>query len=675
MNESSFPKSRQFKNALYPLVFPVAVCCLAFFTFNVVNRLSVQIAVEKIGAIVETGGTAYLVWSDRNQKAVDFMAANETLVASLALSDVAATSPLSTGNEAGVGDERNWMGVEVLLQEMADAFDFSGLTVFRPNGVSVLASSIQSRRSLAIQNAMQVWKRDVRPDPLSTAPRLVFEGNYSYFVSEIYDEKGKRLGYLVAELPHSNGLSAILRSSSIGKSGRSLLVDANGVLVAVQSPDKPSGLSLATRAFIRQLFQKHSAATEGSTQVELAGLDNAGIHFHGIEREKAGELVGAARIVQPGNTAILTLVERDEVFAASLALRRILLGILGLSLLASAMNWVYHFRLFALRRRVALDRAKVRQLGQYTLESKVGEGGMGVVYKASHALLQRPTAVKLILPDRASNETIENFEREVMLTSRLTHPNTIAIYDYGRNEDGIFYYAMEYLDGMNLATLVSVEGPQPWARVVHILRQICDSLEEAHTHGLIHRDIKPENVMLCRRGNRHDVVKVLDFGLAGDFSRDETLDSIRVQGTPAYMAPEAILSPNKIDVRVDVYAVAAVGYYLLSGQHVFTGGSINSIIKQQLNSQPIALAEYRSDVPNSLQKLIEECLHKNPANRPGTIEDVCSRLLSLSSDVWTEDDARKGWSRMEDTTSQAVKVNSLVATSSENHSMTKTIDF
>lgn len=295
-------------------------------------------------------------------------------------------------------------------------------------------------------------------------------------------------------------------------------------------------------------------------------------------------------------------------------------------------------------------RAKVRAaytVGQYTLIEKLGEGGMGVVYLASHAMLKRSTAVKLLPPEKSDAWARERFEEEVQFTSKLTHPNTVAIYDYGRTRDGVFYFAMEYLDGLDLQALVQRFGPQPPARVVHILRQICASLAEAHAAGLVHRDVKPANLLLCERGGRSDVVKVVDFGLVHGFTPKSTTEGgeVRAVGSPLHMSPESILSPKSIGPQSDLYAVGTVAYFLLAGRHAFEADTVEEIFEGHLSRPPVPLTQRTGGaIPAALDALVLACLAKDPADRPASAKALRDLLRECEGvGRWTQKDARKWW--------------------------------
>jgi serine/threonine-protein kinase len=290
---------------------------------------------------------------------------------------------------------------------------------------------------------------------------------------------------------------------------------------------------------------------------------------------------------------------------------------------------------------------EANELGQYTLEEKIGEGGMGVVYRARHALLRRPTAVKLLPRDLAGARHVERFEREVQLTSALAHPNTIAIYDYGRTPDGVFYYAMEYLDGITLEQLVTHDGPQPPARVIHLLKQVCGALQEAHDVQLIHRDVKPANIMICVRGGVADHVKVLDFGLVKDVAGGSPVVSSdeAVVGTPRYIAPEAITNPSRIDARADLFAVGGVGYELLTGAPVFDGSTVIEICTKILHEAPKPPSQrIGRAVPEALERLLLACLAKDPGQRPASAAEIVSALEEAAQAApWSSSDARRWW--------------------------------
>jgi serine/threonine protein kinase len=302
----------------------------------------------------------------------------------------------------------------------------------------------------------------------------------------------------------------------------------------------------------------------------------------------------------------------------------------------------------------------LKQLGQYTLGEKIGEGGMGVVYRARHALMRRDTAVKLLLPDRADAAAIARFEREVRLTCQLTHPNTIQVYDYGRTPDGIFYYAMELLAGLNLHDLVSRFGPQPEGRVVQILTQVCESLAEAHALGLVHRDIKPSNIFLCARGGVLDWVKVLDFGLVREFRNpsDARNEEHEFAGTPSFMPPEAIKNSAASDPRSDLYAVGAIGYFLLTGKSVFEDEDILELQKKQLATAPAPPTwRTKNKISAELERAILRCLERDPEQRPQSALELRGLFLASPRAADYTPEARAAWwaefHRLEQTSAKA----------------------
>lgn len=288
-----------------------------------------------------------------------------------------------------------------------------------------------------------------------------------------------------------------------------------------------------------------------------------------------------------------------------------------------------------------------RKLGQYTLLEMLGAGAMGDVYLASHAMMRRRTAIKLLRAN-ADGRGLERFETEVQLTSQLTHPNTIAIYDYGRTAEGLFYYVMEYLEGMDLERLLAAAGPQPPARVIHVLRQVCGALEEAHSLGLLHRDIKPANLFLCRRRGVPDLVKVLDFGLVKQLGVSEEGGNSQanvVVGTPHYLAPEAIMDPSKVDGRGDLYSLGAVAYALLTGTHVFQGQSASEICAHHVNTPPEPPSvRLGRELPDDLCGAILRCLEKRPESRFANARELRIALeLCADAGRWTEEDAAQWW--------------------------------
>jgi serine/threonine-protein kinase len=290
---------------------------------------------------------------------------------------------------------------------------------------------------------------------------------------------------------------------------------------------------------------------------------------------------------------------------------------------------------------------QARKFGQYRLLRKLGEGGMGEVYLAEHQLLKRPCAVKLIKAEAGSDPiAVARFEREVQSAARLSHPNTIEIYDYGRTLDGTFYYVMEYLRGLSLAELLRRHGPLPPGRAIYIFRQVCAGLAEAHGLGLVHRDLKPGNVLLAVRGGEADVAKVLDFGLvkltrdsAADLSRD-----LSVSGTPTYMAPEQALGDRSLDARADIYALGAMLYFALAGRPPFTGESGFAIMMAQARDPVVPPSRLRPDLPADLEQVVLRCLAKRPADRYPSVGALSDALAVCASAAgWGPHRAKAWW--------------------------------
>jgi eukaryotic-like serine/threonine-protein kinase len=291
---------------------------------------------------------------------------------------------------------------------------------------------------------------------------------------------------------------------------------------------------------------------------------------------------------------------------------------------------------------------EARQLGRYRLKEKIGAGGMGEVYLAEHYLLKRPCVIKLIRPDRAGDEgVLKRFQREVQATAKLTHWNTVEIFDYGRTDEGTFYYVMEYLPGMSLAELVQQHGPLPPERVIHLLVQTCSALREAHGVGLIHRDIKPGNIFAARRGGIYDVVKLLDFGLVKPIMEDQPLDLTTegtVTGSPLFMSPEQATGDSSTDARTDIYALGAVAYYLVTGRPPFIADKTIKIIIAHANEPVVPPSKHRPDVPADLERVILRCLEKSPADRFQDVGQVSKALSECeAAGRWSAGRSAQWW--------------------------------
>ncbi len=289
-----------------------------------------------------------------------------------------------------------------------------------------------------------------------------------------------------------------------------------------------------------------------------------------------------------------------------------------------------------------------RQLGQYRLKQMLGSGGMGEVYLAEHEMMKRPCAIKIIRPEKAGNpKVLARFEREVQATAKLSHWNSIDIYDYGRTDDGTFYYVMEFLPGHNLGELVEGHGPLPPARIVHLMLQICDALAEAHEQGLIHRDIKPANIYCAMRGGLYDVAKLLDFGLAKPTTDSEDVGLTQegsITGSPLFMSPEQATGSEQLDARSDIYSLGAVMYYMATGEPPFNYQQPIKVMIAHASESPRPPRELNPDISAELEELILRCLEKQPEDRVQDTRALHEMLQQIrTEEIWTSSIAADWW--------------------------------
>lgn len=492
-----------------------------------------------------------------------------------------------------------------------------------------------------------------------------------YVCAPVRDSSFQVVGTLSLQIRPEREFTRILQLGRIGASGETYAFDQSGVMVSNSRFDDDLILlgllpdTKDSRSILNLLIHDPQGnVTEGyrpmvrRSQLPLTRMaadavaGNSNVDVEGYRDYRGVPVVGAWTWLPQYGIGVTTEVDVAEAFRPLTILQRTFWSLYALLILSSIAIFAFTLVVARLRREAQKAAIDAQQLGQYTLERRLGAGAMGVVFKGHHSMLRRATAIKMLDVDKVNDDSIKRFEREVQITCQLNHPNTIAIYDYGRTPEGVFYFAMEYLNGMDLQQLVDNYGPQPESRVIHILLQICGSLYEAHSQGLVHRDVKPANVMFNRRGCEPDVVKVLDFGLvkAIDEQKQSGLTtSGALTGTPLYMSPEAIQSPMSVDARSDIYAVGAVGYFLLTGEPVFEADSIVELCRQHVDETPLPPSErLGKHVSTELENALLTSLEKSRAKRPQTARDLAQLLLlSPTAKDWSIEDADAWWGRHE----------------------------
>lgn len=512
-------------------------------------------------------------------------------------------------------------------------------------------------RALRGQTAVsRPFARETQTDPAGGATMFV--------ATPVNSPDGDPVAVLALRMRPEDDFNRIFSVARMGDTGEAYAFDRRGVLLTGSRFDstlRSLGLIANTPGtssiFTLRLLDPgedleetgQPAKTRGLQLTRMAhaatrGVD--GVDVQGYRNYLGKTVVGAWTWLPKYGMGVAVEVSALEAFRTFHLLRQVFL-VLFLLLILSA-GGIFSFTVLVERLQASLRKSGLaaRRLGQYVLTQEIGRGASGMVYCARHLLLRRPVAIKLLSPDLTNETTAAEFEHEVQMTSQLTHPNTVAIYDYGRTPEGLFYYAMEFLSGINLDQLGKLYGPQPEGRVIHILRQVCGSLAEAHRVGLIHRDIKPANLVLTRRGGVCDLVKVLDFGLVKARHPGRPGPGAgAVVGTPHFISPEAVTRPEAVDARSDLYSVGAVGYWLLTGRTLFESSDVDVILNQHAKVMPpTPSAMLRGTVSPDLERIIMACLAKAPEKRPPTAEALEEALAQCASaGSWNQRQAEKWW--------------------------------
>jgi serine/threonine protein kinase len=589
-----------------------------------------------------------------------------------------------TGDKSTLDGRRVSLELQAKLKDELDvsmtAHEFEGF-VLADRNQRIVAAQTQELIGSVFPQLEQFLSKSLEGKPTVSVPfpsitalkdragRVRTDTPTMFVTAPVVDDNLQVIAILAMRIRPEREFTEILQLGRLGETGETYAVNRHGLMVSnsrfddqlillgvlpdqdgassilkVQVRDPGGHLASGFRPKVRRselpLTEICAAAVSGST----------GVNMEGYRDYQGAQAIGAWTWIPEYNLALITEINTAEAYRPLTILKWSFYSLYAMLVVAAIAIFIFTLIVARLQREAQKSAIEAKQLGQYKLDKLLGAGAIGVVYKGHHAMLRRPTAIKMLQVDKVSEAAIGRFEREVQITCNLNHPNTIAIYDYGRTPEGVFYYAMEYLDGIDLQTLVDRYGPQPEGRVIHILQQVCGSLFEAHSQGLVHRDIKPANIMLNRRGSESDVVKVLDFGLVK--SLDDAVpsdESSGLSGTPLYMSPESIQSPNSVDGRCDLYSLGAVGYFLLTGKTVFQAETLSELCKHHIASIPESLSKRLGrTISEGLESAILACLEKSRARRPQTARDLSNLLKNSGSPTpWSQDDADAWWGRHE----------------------------
>ncbi len=663
---------------VWPIVAGLLLAVVAWSVRGVVEESARKTIGSELESIVMAVVEALRIWFDGQERYVEAVAADDDIQRPvLALLEVASRQGSTAADlllAPALGELRDE------LTPQLERRGYEGFAVLSSGGRFVAASvdaavgrtdiELPERLLERVMSGETVITRPFKsPVPIAAGSRFTAGVATMVAAAPIQDDADAIVALLGLRISPQTDFTRILSIARPGESGETYAFDAAGLMISQSRfdaqlrqigllPDEDETRSILNVRLrdpgVNMTVGRIPAARRSELPLTVMASDAIGsdgrvrVNVEGYNDYRGVPVVGAWVWLREYGFGVATEIDVAEAYRPLYIVRYTFWGMYAALAMSALAIFVFTVVVARVNRSAQLAAIKARKLGQYTLEEKLGSGAMGVVYRGHHGMLRRPTAIKLLPPERTTEAAIARFEREVQLTSQLNHPNTIAIYDYGRTPEGVFYYAMEFLNGIDLDALIRKFGPMPAGRVIHVLRQICGSLAEAHDVGLVHRDVKPANIVLNQRGGLCDVVKVLDFGLvkAIDAQEQSALTVAgSIIGTPLYMAPEGVEDAEAVDARSYLYSVGAVGYFLVTARPLFEGKSIIEICHHQVSSIPVPPSERLGrEVPRDLEEILLRCLEKDPAGRFQTARDLEKSLARAKyANAWSESDARAWW--------------------------------
>lgn len=655
---------------VWPLLGALVLGAVGFWVRERVEGATRAELASRLQTLLNADIAALRLWfSERESDAKSFAADVRIQGAILALLDLSRTTDAT---EDVLANSEPGKTIELYLKPLLEAHQYLDYVVLAPDR-KVLASPYRRLvgRFAPRSYEMFMWRplrgelAVSRPFAREATLSQRAEGPLMFVAAPVKSNTGKVVAVLALRMKPEEEFSRIFSVARMGETGEAYAFDHRAVMLTASRfdqelkkrgliPDAPEATAILNMRLLQPSSARDKWAENRGLREPLltrmaasALMGEAGFDVQGYKNYRGVEVVGAWSWLPEYGMGVATEVATQEAFRTLNLLRQAFVVLLLLLFLSGLGIFAFTLVVETLQASLRKEALSFRRIGQYVLLQEIGRGANGMVYRARHALLRRPVAIKLLSPDQTNEDTAARFENEVQMTSQLTHPNTVAIYDYGRTPEGLFYYAMEYLSGIDLDQLTRKFGPQPEGRVIHILRQVCGSLAEAHRIGLIHRDIKPANILLTRRGGLCDVVKVLDFGLVKvrHLHGPDKISANAVVGTPHFIAPEAVKTPQAVEARSDLYSVGAVGYWLLTGKTLFDSGDVEELLDGHVNAMPKKPSERLGrPLSRDLEELLMSCLAKTPERRPSSAESLEAALTRCASaESWSVQDAQKWW--------------------------------